>query len=97
MATKKSAQPDPVDPEESSADAEEQPVEPVTMFLAYVGAANSRTIRADDWRHMGFDQSDTIWDDSNNKRIPLEELDPGVVEYLKNDSEFRIIGSNQYF
>lgn len=57
-----------------------------SKVVKYIGTANIRKISASDWRSIGVEeQTQVVWDKSNNFQVPVSELTADAVKYLDED------------
>lgn len=72
--------PDPVDDLDAEAD-----------YVEYKGRATQRRITAEQWEQARVnDQSEVVWDASNEFRVPLADLNDAALAVLRRDGAFAI-------
>lgn len=71
-----------------------EPVEdlnPDADFVEYKGRATSRRITAAQWEQARVrDQSEIVWDASNEFKVPLADLNDAALAVLRRDGAFAI-------
>jgi hypothetical protein len=74
-----------------------RPVEPVEElesdadYVEYKGRATERRITADQWLQARVkDQSEIVWDASNEFKVPLDDLNEAAIAALRRDGAFAI-------
>ena len=60
-------------------------------YVEYKGKATMRRITAEQWEQARVrDQSEVVWDNSNDFRVPLADLNIGALAVLRRDGSFAI-------
>lgn len=54
-------------------------------------AFSERIIRSSDWKNLGINAPDRIWNEANKMQIPEESFSDAELDYLESDGGFEIV------